>query len=132
MLRKSSSRTAVTAPVDSKATTKRANRKRKAEPALAVPLKPGHQIDAKGRITAGAVPPPDAPVVAKVSKQETILSLLRRAEGVTVDQMMKATSWQAHSVRGFLSGTVRKKLGLSLISETIDGHRHYRIDGGVA
>lgn len=132
MLRKSSSTTAVTTPVDSDTTAKRTSRKRKAKPALAVPLKQGHQIDAKGRITVGPVEQTPAPSGAKASKQETILGLLRRPEGATLAQMMKVTGWQAHSVRGFLSGTVRKKLGLSLISETIDGHRHYRIDGGVA
>jgi hypothetical protein len=45
---------------------------------------------------------------------------------------MKSTGWQAHSVRGFLSGTVRKRLGLALISEAGDSGRRYRIDDEVA
>ena len=58
-----------------------------------------------------------------------MLKKLRSAKGVTIDALMEATGWQAHSVRGFLSGTVKKKLGLALVSETgKDGTRRYRID----
>ncbi|MEQ8935288.1 MAG: DUF3489 domain-containing protein, partial [Amphiplicatus sp.] len=51
------------------------------------------------------------------SKSDAILELLRRKNGATVKDMMKATGWMVHSVRGFLSGTVRKKRGFDLRTE---------------
>jgi hypothetical protein len=62
-----------------------------------------------------------------VSKQDRIVVLLQRPEGATLDVLVKETEWQKHSIRGFLAGTVRKKLKLPLLSEKIDGVRTYRI-----
>ena len=64
------------------------------------------------------------------SKQTRILGLLRSSKGVTIDAIAKATGWQQHSVRGFLSGVVRKKLGLNLVSEVSEAGRIYRIIDG--
>jgi hypothetical protein len=61
------------------------------------------------------------------SKQDSVLALLRRPEGASLDVLVKATGWQKHSVRGFLAGTVRKKLKLPLVSEKVDSVRTYRI-----
>ena len=62
------------------------------------------------------------------SKAAKILDLLKRPEGATLAAIMKATSWQAHSVRGFLSGTIRKKLGLAVTStKAEDGERTYSV-----
>ena len=53
--------------------------------------------------------------------------MLRQKEGTTIGAVMKTTGWQKHSVHGFLAGVVRKKLGLTLVSEKFDGERVYRI-----
>ena len=62
------------------------------------------------------------------SKASQVLDLLKRADGVTLAELMKATGWQAHSVRGFLSGTIGKKLGIAVAStKSVDGERTYFI-----
>ena len=62
------------------------------------------------------------------SKAAKILDLLKRPGGATLKDLMKATDWQAHSVRGFLSGTIGKKMGLKVAStKTEDGERTYSI-----
>jgi Protein of unknown function (DUF3489) len=58
--------------------------------------------------------------------------MLRKTAGATIAVLMAATDWQQHSVRGFLAGTVRKKLGLNLVSEPTDKGRVYRIKDGKA
>ncbi|MDR5728116.1 MAG: DUF3489 domain-containing protein [Terriglobia bacterium] len=62
------------------------------------------------------------------TKHDQILQLLRRKQGASLEEMQKASGWQAHSVRGFLSGTVKKKLGVKLRSSvTKNGERRYMI-----
>ena len=73
--------------------------------------------------TAGAKADVPAP-----SRAELVLKKLRAAKGTTLVQLTEATGWQTHSVRGFLSGTVKKKLGLNLVSDVgKDGVRRYRV-----
>lgn len=63
------------------------------------------------------------------SKQDKVLKLLRRKGGATLPDICSETGWQVHSARGFLSGTVRKKLGLTLhVEKGDDGARRYRLD----
>ena len=93
------------------------------------------------------VAPPEAPVKVKAtrsknapqtaqkaktaregSKASAILELLIRKDGATLGELMQATGWQAHSVRGFLSGTIRKKMGLTVDSvRGEDGQRSYSV-----
>jgi hypothetical protein len=62
------------------------------------------------------------------SKTNKILDLLKRPGGVTLNELMKATGWQPHSVRGFLSGTLKKRMGTPVESfKSADGIRTYRI-----
>src|SRR3954471_9728029 len=61
------------------------------------------------------------------TKHARILAMLRTPAGATIAAILTATEWQQHSVRGFLAGVVRKKLGLNLVSESTDKGRVYRI-----
>ena len=62
------------------------------------------------------------------TKSEKIVRLLKRPSGATIVELQKATGWQAHSIRGFLSGTVKKRMKLNVSAEKGDaGERRYRI-----
>ena len=68
------------------------------------------------------------PIKANPDKKSVqVLQLLRRQQGATINELSIATTWQPHSVRGFLSGTVKKRYGLKLTSEVVDGTRYYRV-----
>jgi hypothetical protein len=68
------------------------------------------------------------PVDSNGTKTAKILALLRRPNGATLKELCKASGWQAHSVRGFLSGTLKKKMGVRVDSEPRDnGQRAYRL-----
>ena len=65
------------------------------------------------------------------TKQSLLVDLLSRRNGASIAEAVKATRWQPHSVRGAISGTLKKKLGLIVDSETVDGRgRVYRIVAG--
>jgi hypothetical protein len=66
------------------------------------------------------------------STQQVLVDLLTRADGATIAQIVAATDWQAHSVRGVMSGVLKKKLGLHITStKSSGGERVYRIHATV-
>ena len=70
------------------------------------------------------------PAVRPNTKHARIIAMLRTPGGATITAIMTATEWQQHSVRGFLAGIVRRKLGLNLVSELTNKGRIYRIKDG--
>jgi hypothetical protein len=75
-----------------------------------------------------ATPAQKAAAPERGTKTAKILALLKRPGGASLQQLRKATGWQAHSVRGFLSGTLKKRMGLRVTStKPQDGERTYRI-----
>jgi len=104
------------------------------------------QTEAGPAVAVMPVQPPEPPVAstaptsivptwatARVTKNDLVLNQLKQKDGVSISDMMDVTGWQAHSVRGFLSAVIRKKLGLTLLTEVgKDGIRRYRIDARAA
>ena len=85
--------------------------------------KPPHR---KSRDASGSKKPPRAAQAG--TKQDLVIQMLGRQSGVSIEDIVAKTDWQPHSVRGFFSGVVRKKLGLPLTSEAgKDGVRRYHI-----
>jgi Protein of unknown function (DUF3489) len=90
---------------------------------------------ARAAATKSTAPKQSLPAAApRQSKQAAVVALLRRPEGVTIAEIVAATGWQPHTVRGLFSGTLKKKQGLSLSSAQEDHGRVYRISdaGGTA
>jgi len=86
---------------------------------------PAKSAPSKSTAVVSSPPPPAS---RPGSKTQACLDLLARRTGATLAELMAASGWQAHSVRGFLSGTVKKKLGLALAStRDVEGVRHYRV-----
>lgn len=77
-----------------------------------------------------ALIPPSISATEPKGKIAAVIGLLRRPQGACLDDLMAATGWQAHSVRGALSGAIKKDRGLAVISEKTDAGRIYRIEEG--
>ena len=98
------------------------------------PDDPSLSITQAGRdLLAALEPVPQEPVIepepepAPKTKLDTLVALLRRQEGASLPVMMRDTGWQAHSVRGAMSGALKKARGLNIVSDKQDGNRIYRI-----
>ena len=73
------------------------------------------------------------PNTDRKTKKQICIDLLKRPKGASLAELQKATGWQPHSVRGFLSGTVKKMPGVALVTDIDDvGGRRYRIETGKA
>jgi hypothetical protein len=70
---------------------------------------------------------PFAPTAPAAPKQQILISLLKRPKGAAIEELMEATGWQRHSVHGTMSGVLKKRLGLPLITEYGERGRTYRI-----
>lgn len=93
-----------------------------------IPKRRPHAAPAKAKFAREAAHAKKAAPARPGSKTARILSLVKRPGGVTLKELMKETSWQAHSVRGFLSGTLGKKMGTPVESfKSEAGERAYRL-----
>ena len=88
---------------------------------------PSTRVKRKGDAAAMKCEKPTQPGVRETSKLALLITLLKRPKGAGLDEMCKATSWQAHSVRGAISGSLKKKLGLAVTSAVEGETRIYRI-----
>jgi hypothetical protein len=78
------------------------------------------------RVRKEAAAPPAPPTKpARTTKLDLLAALLARRDGATIADMMSATGWQPHSVRGALAGSLRRR-GLAITSEKVDGVRRYK------
>ena len=111
-------------------TAKKPNRTPRRAPAAHVKAKVGKKAASVKKAPKRANKPNQKPAAARDgSKTAKIMTLLKRPGGATAKELMKATGWQAHSVRGFLSGTVGKKMGMTVVStKAEDGERRYSVE----
>ena len=130
-----STRTAV------KLATRASTARAAAAPKVPAPSKPAKPVGPPTITTATVASkevkrhsPRAAPTPAPANKQTRLIALLRSPKGATIEQMTQLTGWQAHTVRGSISGVLRKRLGLNVLSAVVlEGKaRVYRIVEAVA
>lgn len=108
-----SSKSSSAKPPASKPSRSASGARAKAAPAAKPPIKKTKPEPAKSRSTA--------------SKKDQLIELLRSAPGASMADMMALTGWQAHTVRGMLSGSLRKRLNLDVQCQRVEGVHRYRI-----
>jgi len=86
------------------------------------------EIPSGGDATGEPQPAPQARTMREGTKQATLIAMLRSHEGATIDEIVSATGWQSHTVRGAFAGALKKRLGLEVTSEKVEGRgRVYRL-----
>jgi hypothetical protein len=95
---------------------------------LGITEDPEEQTDSKPPVVLA----PESPVRRRSgTKQEAVIAMLRAEGGATIDEIVAATQWAPHTARGFMSGALKKKLGLTITSEKVEGRgRAYMIAEG--
>jgi hypothetical protein len=94
--------------------------------------KPETIMPKRKKTAARKTPSGKAPSAIPQTKQEQLLALLRQPQGTTIKHAAKTLDWQPHSVRGIISGVLKKRLGLTIISEKEEGGRVYRVASAAA
>ena len=87
------------------------------------------QAQSKAKTSKKTAPTSDQPTrkSGTATKLDEVIAMLRTKHGVSIDEIAEAVDWQRHSVRGAISGQLKKKLGLTVLSEKLNGTRLYRI-----
>ena len=91
--------------------------------------KPGAERIQRRRGRSTETTPDQALAAGTPSKLDQIIALLSRPDGASLAELVAATGWQAHSVRGALAGSLKRK-GHAIVSEKVDGEHRYRIGAG--
>lgn len=92
-----------------------------------------YRISTVGFEAIGKPDKDDKPVTRSDTKQATMIEMLQRPSGTTIEEMAEATGWQRHTVRGAMSNALKKRLGLTITSNKDEGStRRYRIVDGSA
>ncbi|WP_429336143.1 DUF3489 domain-containing protein [Paraburkholderia sp. 35.1] len=88
-------------------------------------------VATKPATKAGRKAPAAAPAATRAPREDSaqarVVAMMQAPGGASLEDIMAATSWQAHTVRGFISGTAKKKLGLTIESVRVDGKRIYKV-----
>lgn len=111
------------------ASRKRPTPVRKSNPVKTTAKRAAPAGSSKSKAVGASLPPADA---SDTSKTARMVAALQHKDGASLADLIALTGWQPHSVRGFLSGTVRKRLGHPLVIESTATGRRYRITEGAA
>lgn len=96
----------------------------------AIGIEPNAASAQEAQSESGPTATPKSVAIRAGTKQAQIIALLQRPEGASIGEIVEATGWQAHSARGVISGALKKKLGLPITAERVEGRGTvYQLDG---